>query len=126
MASADFVPASAFVPAELPASATAEAIAARFKLDAAEGERVLLLALSELDRATTSAWRQVPVPTWEDWIIRTCGAIIAAKKTPTAGASSGAGQETRADQGSSRPAGPRAYLAGIQNELVQYVGLGFA
>lgn len=123
MASADFVPASAFVPAELPDGATAAAIATRFNLDGGEAERVLELALSELDRATTSAWRAVPVPTWEDWIIRTCGAIIAAKKTPT---SSGASQETRADQGSSRPAGPRAYLAGLRDELAQYVGLGFA
>lgn len=123
MASADFVPSSAFVPAELPEGATADAIAARFNLDAGEGERVLALALAELDRATLSAWRAVPVPTWEDWIIRTCGAIIAAKKAPT---SSGASQDTRADQGTRRPAGPRAYLAGLQNELSQYVGLGFA
>ena len=125
MATADFVPASAFVPAELPEAANADAIAARFQLTPAEAERVLLLALTELDRATVSAWRTVPVPTWEDWIIRTCGTVIAAKKTPTT-SSSGASQGTRADQGSSRPAGPRAYLAGIQNELVQYVGLGFA
>lgn len=123
MASADFVPTSAFVPAELPAGVDAAAIAARFKLDPDEAERVLMLALTELDRATLSAWRAVPVPTWEDWIIRACGAIVAAKKTPT---SSGVSQDTRADQGSSRPAGSRAYLAGLQSELRAYTGLGFA
>lgn len=101
---------------------TAEAIAARFKLTLeGEGERVLKLALSTLETATESAWRPVPVETWDDWIIRTCGAIVAAKKLPTAGGS----QDTRADQGTPR-FGSRAYLAGIRDELVNYVGLGFA
>lgn len=124
MTTADFAPSSAFVPAELPV--TVDSIAERLKLSPAEAERVLLLALTELDRATTSAFRTVPVPTWEDWIIRVCGAIVAAKKTPTTNSSGGASQGTRADQGSSRPAGPRAYLAGVQPELNNYVGLGFA
>jgi hypothetical protein len=119
MTSADFVPTSSHVPES---TITAEQIATRFNLEPAEGERVLLLALSELDRATTSAWRPVPLPTWEDWIIRTCAAVIAAKKVPTSGAS----QDTRADQGPPRPGGPRAYLAGLQGELANYVNLGFA
>lgn len=122
MASADFVPTSAFVPAELPENATAAAIATRFKLDAGEAERVLMLALTELDRATESAWRTVPVPTWEDWIIRTCGAVLAAKKRPTAGASQG----TSADQAQPRPAGPREYLAPLRGELANYVAWGMA
>lgn len=120
MASADFVPASAFVPAELPLDAAA--IADRFKLEPAEAERVLMLALTELDRATLSAWREVPVPTWEDWIIRSCGSILAAKKRPTAGASQG----TSADQAQPRPAGPRDYLAPLRAELANYTAWGMA
>lgn len=117
--SADYLPASLMLPVS---TVTADQIATRFKLDPAEAERVLMLALVELDRATLSAWRPVPLPTWEDWIIRTCGAIVAAKKTPTAGAA----QDTRADQGTPRPGGPRAYLAGLTGELSNYVDLGFA
>jgi hypothetical protein len=118
--SADFVPDSSFVPET---SVTAEQITARFKLTLeGEGERVLLLALTTLNTATIGAWRSIPVPVWDDFVIRTCGAIVAAKKLP----SSGAGQETRADQGTPRPGGPRAYLAGVRDELAQYVNLGLA
>lgn len=104
-------------------SVTVEALAARFKLSTPEATRLLQLALDTLTTATEDAWRPIPASVWDDWVIRVCAAIYAAKKAPT---TSGVSQDTRADQGSSRPAGPRAYLAGLQSELRAYTGLGFA
>jgi hypothetical protein len=105
----------------IPESTTVDvpAVEARFKLDEAEAGRVLDLALAELARATETVWREVPEPIWDDWIIRTCGAIVAAKKRPTAGSSQG----TSADQAQPRPAGPREYLAPLRNELAHYTDL---
>lgn len=94
---------------------TAADVAARFNLAATEGERVLELALTELGRATETVWRPVPAPTWDDWIIRVCGAIVAAKKTPTASSKA----STRADQGAARPS-TRGYVGFLADELALY------
>lgn len=101
---------------------TAEDVATRFNLTAEEAGRVLGLALAELARVGESAWRPIPVALWDDWTIRVCGGIVAAKKRPTAGASNG----TSADQAQPRPAGSREYLAPIRGELANYTELGFA
>lgn len=99
---------------------TAAQIALRYKLSQEESERVLDLALAELGRATETAWRPIPAPTWQDWIIRTCGSIVAAKKRPTAGSDQG----TRADQGSPRPGAPGGYLGPLRAEIQLYTDLG--
>lgn len=100
---------------------TADQVQERYKLATPEeAQRVLDLALTELGRALETVWRPVPAPTYQDWIIRTCGSIVAAKKRPTAGSS----QETRADQGAPRPGGPREYLAPLRGELAHYTAWG--
>lgn len=101
---------------------TSEDVATRFNLTAEEADRVLALAHAELDRVGETVWRPVPAPLWDDWTVRVCGGIVAAKKRPTAGASNG----TNADQAQPRPAGSREYLAPIRAELANYTEPGLA
>lgn len=104
------------------ATVTAEQLQARLNIaDADEAERVLAVALAELQRATEAAWRPVTVATWDDWIIRVAGAVKGARKRPTGQQ----GQLTTIEQGQA-VAQSRDYLAPVRSELAQYVDLGFA
>lgn len=103
------------------ATVDAAAIASRYNVDATEAERVLAVALAELQTATNAVWRPVAVATWDDWIVRVAGAVIGAKRRP----SGGQGQLTTVEQGQA-VAQSRDYLAPVRADLALYCDLGMA
>lgn len=100
---------------------TPELLTARLNLKEDEGQRALDVALEQLWRATTDAYRDVPQGTWDDWTLRVVGAVIGARKRPTGSS----GQQTTTEQREPIRVS-RDYLEPVRHELVQYVGLGFA